>query len=81
MISPVLRKRPKNSKTLKTLHPLKIIQFIHFVQEGKLPPVLPSQPDAAACPAVAPLSARREKVDPEDKGVAKCDTPSGKQEW
>ena len=36
MISPVLRKRPKNSKTLKTLHPLKIIHFIHFVQEGKL---------------------------------------------
>ena len=32
--------------------------------------MLPSQPDAAACPAVAPLSARREKVDPEDKGVA-----------
>ena len=57
MISPVLRKRPKNSKTLKTLHPLEIIQFIHFMQEGKLPPLLPSQPDAAACPAVAPLSA------------------------
>ena len=36
MISPVLRKRPKNSKTLKTLHPLKIIHFIHFMQEGKL---------------------------------------------
>ena len=36
MISPVLRKRPKNSKTLKTLHPLKIIQFIHFMQGGKL---------------------------------------------
>ena len=33
MISPVLRKRPKNGKTLKTLHPLEIIQFIHFVQE------------------------------------------------
>ena len=57
MISPVLRKRPKNGKTLKTLHPLEIIHFIHFMQEGKLPPLLPSQPDAAACPAVAPLSA------------------------
>ena len=28
-------------------------------------------------PAFSPLSAGREKVDPEDKGVAKCDTPSG----
>ena len=36
MISPVLRKRPKNGKTLKTLHPLEIIHFIHFVQGGKL---------------------------------------------
>ena len=39
MISPVLRKRPKNSKTLKTLHPLKIIHFIHFVQEGAYAPL------------------------------------------
>ena len=62
MISPTyreLRKRPKNSKTLKTLHPLEIIHFIHFVQEGKLPPLLPSQPHFVRQLPHAPLSAGR----------------------
>ena len=55
MISPVLRKRPKNSKTLKTLHPLKIIHFIHFVQEG----VANHHPPPAQQLPHAPLSAGR----------------------
>ena len=51
MISPVLRKRPKNSKTLKTLHPLEIIHFIHFVQEGAYAPLSVTACGRATSPA------------------------------
>ena len=61
MISPVLRKRPKNSKTLKTLHPLEIIQFIHFVQEGVSKMDTPS---GTAAPACSPLSRTRRRALP-----------------